>query len=92
MQHIIKKYSYFNYPKVHLIIAVILLAGSDIIAITKLIPYVHKFTKNFIPLCTAILSISFILLYSVYILYNLNIIKKHLQKKSLLSKKINMLT
>ncbi|UOD98257.1 hypothetical protein [Ehrlichia ruminantium] len=87
MQRIVKKPKHFNYPKIHLITIVILLAVSDILTIIKLIPHTYEHTKKFIPLCSIALSVSFILLYSIYILYNLNIIKSHLQQKITFSKK-----
>ncbi|QGR02454.1 hypothetical protein EDL79_02080 [Ehrlichia ruminantium] len=87
MQHIVKKYKNFNYQKIHLITVVVLLAVSDIITIIKLTPYAYQPIKSLIPLCFATLSILFIALYSVYTFYNLNIIKKHIQNKTILSKK-----
>ncbi|KJV65990.1 MULTISPECIES: hypothetical protein [Ehrlichia] len=77
-----------SYTKIHLIATVIILSLWNVFFIIKLISSIPKDVKNLISSYTAILSISSILLYSINITYNLNIVLKNYRKKTNLQKKI----
>ena len=81
------KYSICNYTKIHLISVIIILTLWDIFFIIRLIPSIPDSVKNTIIPYTIILSVASILLYTINIIYNLNIFVKHFQGKKTLTKK-----
>ena len=76
-----------DYTILHLIAAIIILTLWDIFFIMKLIPSIPDSIKDLILPYTVILSISSILLYSINIIYNINVFIKHFQGKNPLKKK-----
>ena len=83
----LNKHNPCDYTKFHLIAAIIILILWDIFFIMKSIPSIPDSTKDLILPYTVILSISSILLYSINIIYNLNVLVKHFQEKNTLQKK-----